>query len=437
MNVLAIAPHFPPLRIGGVETYTKGVVEELHARGHRVSVAVVEDVTRSTADDCTAVCDATAGYVVHRLTLGVDGRRSFALMTGHAGAEAWFTRYLRADAPDVVHVHSGYLLGHPAMAAARHQAIPYVVTLHDYWFACPRITRLTSRGTLCSGPEGAGKCTACLLGERRRFRWADRALGGALTPGVRWAVDRALPIANRTSSEVARRQDRLVRDLKGAACVIAPTRFVAESVGSIGFAPEQVRVSPHGLARLPVLPRVAGDGFRIRYIGQIAPHKGVELAVEAVRANRDPSLRLAIHGPLTPYPAYVAQLRAQAGNDGRITFDGPYDRDGLPAILAATEVVVVPSVCHEVAGIVIMEAHAAGVPVVASRLGGIPEVIRDGVDGLLFDPFSPGDLQRQLGRVMSEPGLLDRLRAGARPPRSLADDVDGLVGLFQAAAGRA
>ena len=89
-----------------------------------------------------------------------------------------------------------------------------------------------------------------------------------------------------------------------------------------------------------------------------------------------------------------------------------------------------PSVWHEVAALVIQEAQAAGVPVVASALGGSPELIADGVDGLLFDPAEPGALGRQLARLLDEPGLLARLEAAAPRPRTTDEEVTALLALY-------
>ncbi|MGD9904514.1 MAG: glycosyltransferase [Vicinamibacterales bacterium] len=434
MNVLVVAPHYPPMRIGGVEAYTQAVVDGLHTRGHAVNVVAVEQIADGSA--CAAVIDERGGVAVHRLTLGVGGGHRLDLMWEHAAAEAWLIAHMHATTPQALHLHSGYLLGGPAMSAARRCRIPYVVTLHDYWFSCPRITRLDAAGHICSGPEGVGKCTWCLVADSRRVRWPDVALFGAPGVLVRGAVDAGVPVAGATAAAVAARQRALAEGLLAAAAIIAPTQFVANAVESIGVPARRVVVSPHGLPPMQVKPRVAGDGFRIRYIGQVVPHKGVHLLVDAVRAMGADDVSLTVHGPLTPRPDYVANLRARAGNDRRIVFAGPYTREELPEILAGTDLLVVPSIWHEVAGIVIMEAHAAGVPVLASRLGGIPEVLRDEIDGVLFDPFTDGDLARALARLLGDPSLMARLRAGTRPPRTNDDDVDALVTLLHGVVGR-
>ena len=170
--------------------------------------------------------------------------------------------------------------------------------------------------------------------------------------------------------------------------------------------------------------------FGSSFIGQLAPHKGVHLLVAAVRALRNRPITLDIHGPLTPYPDYVATLRGLAGDDARDHVPWPVSPGGAAELFAATDAVVVPSVWHEVAALVIQEAQAAGVPVVASALGGSPELIADGADGLLFDPANPGALGRQLARLLDEPGLLERLEAAAPHARTTDEEVTALLAIY-------
>ena len=126
---------------------------------------------------------------------------------------------------------------------------------------------------------------------------------------------------------------------------------------------------------MPAMPRRrqrAGAGLRLSFIGQLAPHKGVHLLVAAVRALPDRPITLDIHGPLTPYPEYVATLRGAGRRRRPHHVPWPVSPGGAARAVRGTDAVVVPSVWHEVAAMVIQEAQAAGVPVVASALGDRP-----------------------------------------------------------------
>jgi glycosyltransferase involved in cell wall biosynthesis len=429
MHVLVVSPHLPPSHVGGVEVYSQHLMRGYRARGHRVQGAAVERVASGPTEACEVTTDVSDGYPTHRLSLTLQSAQPFPLLADHAPAQAWFETLLRETSPDVVHVQSGYLLGAPALAAAQRTRTPAVLTLHDYWFACPRVTLRHPSGEICSGPERAAKCAWCLSADQRRHRVLDSVTGGALSRGR----DRSLlwrGLVGGPVEAVTARQQVLGARLRSAAAVLAPTRFVAAQVAAgTGYPLDAIRLSRYGMPPIARVARPPGPPLRVAFIGQLAPHKGVHLAIEAVRALAARPITLDVYGPLTPYPDYVAQLRSLAGDDPRIAFRGPYRHEALAEVFAGTDVVVVPSVWHEVAAIVIQEAQAAGVPVMASTLGGSPELIRDGVDGLLFDPRRAGDLARQIGRLLDEPGLLQRLAAAVPRVRSAADEIDAMLAL--------
>ena len=428
MNLLVVAPHFPPSHVGGVEAYTKMLADRMHAEGHRVSVIAVHALAGGAEDGCDAVVDTSFGYDVHRLTLTLAAGQAFPLRWAHAPGRRAVDAVLARTAADVLHVHSGYLLGAPALAASAARGVPAVLTLHDYWFSCPRITLQQPGGGVCTGPEGEAKCAACLVADQRRVQSIGRAVGAGRAASWLGQGNRAL---------VADRQRGLSALLQGVAAVLAPTRFVAAQNAVAGVPAARVQLSRYGFTAMPRLPRTDGGGIlRLAFIGQLAPHKGVHLAIAAVRSLPGAPLRLDIHGPLDPHPAYVARLRELAGGDARIVFHGPYTRDRLPVVLQHADAVVVPSVWHEVAALVIQEAQAAALPVIGTRLGGTPELVTHDVDGLLFDPVVDGALAAQLQRLLDEPGLRDRLAANAPPPRTSDDEIAALLGLYAQVARR-
>jgi glycosyltransferase involved in cell wall biosynthesis len=123
-------------------------------------------------------------------------------------------------------------------------------------------------------------------------------------------------------------------------------------------------------------------------------------------------------------PRLLGPLLAAAARDPRIAVLPPYERAELPRVLGEIDVLVVPSTWHENAPFVVLEARAAGLPVLASRFGGLTEVVDDGADGELFAPGDVSDLAQRLQRLLDEPERLQRYRAAVRPPKSLAQAVD-------------
>ena len=274
--------------------------------GHRVHGAAVEHVT-SGVDACTAVTDDADGYPTHRLTLSLPPSRPFPLLAGHPAAEAWFARLLGETTPDVVHVQSGYLLGAPAMAAARRAGIPVVLTLHDYWFACPRVTLRHPAGEICSGPERPVQVRlvphvrpAALPAARSPQRWRHDAWPGSLATVARWR-------------SAGRSTRWCIASTSWPTCCAAPRWSWRRRASSPRRWPPAPAIRSRRFAsaatacrRSSASGRAPGATLRLAFIGQLAPHKGVHLAVAAVRALPDRPITLDVYGPLTPYPEYVA-----------------------------------------------------------------------------------------------------------------------------------
>jgi glycosyltransferase involved in cell wall biosynthesis len=160
------------------------------------------------------------------------------------------------------------------------------------------------------------------------------------------------------------------------------------------------------------------------YVGRITPHKGIDVLIRALPPGR----RLVVagsegHDPRPPESGYPDLLRRLV--DGRdVVFSGPVHEDELPTLLANAAVVVLPSVdrtCYgrrvevpELLGLTLLEAMASGTPVIASGVGGVPEVVDDGVTGFLVEPGDADQLRDRLEEVTASPASIARMGAAAR-----------------------
>jgi glycosyltransferase involved in cell wall biosynthesis len=205
-----------------------------------------------------------------------------------------------------------------------------------------------------------------------------------------------------------------------------------DEMARAGFPIERIDLLRYGVEPRPAAPPRPADGvtLRVGFLGQIAPHKGVHVIVEAMRRLPTASIELVVHGPLTRDVPYVDSLRRLAGDDPRILFPGPIGHDELDAFLARIDILAVPSVWYENSPFVIHEARAAGLPVLASKLGGMAELVEDGVDGLLATAGSVEAFASALGRLARERDLAARLRTGVRRPPTLDDETRALVAIY-------
>ena len=204
--------------------------------------------------------------------------------------------------------------------------------------------------------------------------------------------------------------------LRRADNVVVLTGRTAASLRADGVDPERIVTIPSGFdpslfagARGDVFPGVPRP--RIGYVGRLAPQKRAGLLVQAFgRMLQAAGLVVVGDGPDA---ARVRRLAASSARADRITLAGFVQHTAVPGVLASLDVLVLPSVYEEM-GSVLVEAMAAGLPVVASDVGGIPEVVRHGETGLLVPPGDVDALTAALDRLVADPELRARLAAGAR-----------------------
>jgi glycogen(starch) synthase len=151
---------------------------------------------------------------------------------------------------------------------------------------------------------------------------------------------------------------------------------------------------------------------RVLFVGRLAPQKGVRTLVAAAALLEDPSAQVLLVGDGPERPALERKAERISVGDC-VRFLGFFAHDRLPAAMAHADVLVLPSVYEEL-GTVLLEAMWAGLPIVASRTGGIPDVIEDGVNGLLVPPGEPEALARAIDRVLADRALAYRLSEGAQ-----------------------
>ena len=313
--------------------------------------------------------------------------------------------------PDVAHLHSllGFSMALPrALDAA---GVPSVYTSHNYWPICPRMYLFGPDLSLCGGPdEDGGNCAPCLGAAGRADLYAERLRAGRTMLGVH--VDRHLAVSRR------------VRDLFVGAGH-DPSR-----IHVLHQQPETVDALWASVgSRRPLVPTL-DRALRVGFIGSLYPHKGAHVLVQALQDFRPGEIEGHLFGG--GGERYVDALR-ELDSAGVVRFHGGYDPGDLPRLLGEVDVVCVPSVWEDCAPLVVAEALAARAPVVASRIGGIPDFVRDGETGFLVAHGDAAALAGSLRRFLENPRLLGRMQAAIEPARGFAAYLDELVRHYRGA----
>ena len=201
-------------------------------------------------------------------------------------------------------------------------------------------------------------------------------------------------------------------ELHRAAHVICPSRFLAELTAGWGVPAERVSVLPNPTPPLPQLPEWApGERPTLAFAGRLTAPKDLGVALAAVAACDGVTLRLAGEGDER---AALEARAAELGLDSRVEFLGALGRDEVLALFRAADAAILSSAWENFPHTVV-EALAVGTPVIATAVGGVPEVVTDGENGLLVPPGDPAALAAAIRRFFAEPELRGRLRSAAAP----------------------
>ncbi|NCC37719.1 MAG: glycosyl transferase family 1, partial [Chloroflexia bacterium] len=331
MKVLLAVHHFPPRYSAGAELYTFRLARWLIAHGHQAEVVCIETLDEARPAGVEAIQDSYEEVPVWRLHLGLRKAPSDWSYANPMVA-AWVKDYLKVWQPDLLHLQSGYLIGAGVLEAAHQCGVPSIVTLHDYWFLCPRITLLRSDGKVCTTPPtDPAECAWCLQQDQRRYRLPEQLSGGAA--GRTWIALNG----EAGRHEQAARRAYLRKALGLANLAIAPSQFLASMFRDL-VEPAQLQVVRLGINTkdLDSTPPPQGNPLHLAYIGQIAPHKGVHLIIEALRLlpHGERTIQLQIYGNLDQHPTYTQRLRNLIGKDARITLAGRFANGRIAEVLA-------------------------------------------------------------------------------------------------------
>ena len=424
MRLCFVVHQFFPYARSGTEQYCLAVAREARRRGDEVTILSLHWAHDRQHPPIELVEEPYDGFEVLRLShwRGLnpnDVLRDYE----NLHLDGWFQQALERIAPDAVHFFHLRQLGANLLDVARQRGCRTVVNLMDFWYLCPRFTLRTAQGELCEGPAAdADNCITCNFPGLREVTPHDgpAELRGGQPHRLRALLDR---------------KESLLERLRRVDAVIAPSRFLAGMFEKNGFSHPELHVVPYGLETGRVEPTEVArprSPLRLGFCGVLSPWKGPGVLVDAVR-QLDAPLTLTVHGDVDEpmFADYIQRVRGRAAGDDRVRFVGAYGADQTSSVFAEMDVLVVPSTWYENTPFVVLEAFAAGVPVIASDLGGLSEVVRDGENGLLFEAGSARALAAAIRRLVDEPDLYESLRP--TPPADIAGNYEAFAPLYRGA----
>jgi glycosyltransferase involved in cell wall biosynthesis len=386
--------------------YLRGGAERVMFNDMRALLdAGIEVVPFSAADPANVPTEYSQYF-----TRGVDIHATSPFRRLEAGCEAIHCRRTAADfgrfidqiQPDVVHFHNIYgRLTTSILPVTASRGIPAVLTVHDYKLVCPSYLML-NRGKPCSGCLDGGYYR-CVL---HRCHKQNLAASAVYTLEAYYA--------------------RLADCYGAVSKFLCPSRFVEMLLTRSGIATNRVLYHPNAVDPSAYAPSCQGE--YALYVGRLSHEKGLPTLLQAIAGTNIP-LRIAGTGPMEE------TVRAMAATNKSIVLEGHCEGDRLQSLYQSAAFVVVPSEWYENASMVVLEAFAYGKAVVATRIGGNPELVTDGETGLLVDCNAPDRLRMAVYNLWKD--RLAQIRMGYQA-RALVETklsqetrTESLIGIYE------
>ncbi|MEI2829307.1 glycosyltransferase family 4 protein [Pseudomonas mosselii] len=442
MKIAFFVHCFFPDHFYGTETYTLELAKNYAAWGHDVTVVTAifqgeapttELISRFEYEGIKVVC-------LDKNKIPHSRIKETYYQPEMRGV---LTELLTELNPDVVHVT--HLINHTSvlLEVTSALAIPTYATFTDFFGFCLNNKLEAADGALCAGPsKSRSNCVACYIKEAARANTGGW-MGYAKSPLAAKVIANSATVLRKlpglkhgpidgTIEDIARRPETLVslynHGYKGA---VAPTAFLKKAYLANG-----VEVPMHALwfgidiDRSAKPERPAEHLPTIGFIGQIAPHKGTDLLVDAFQRLPAGSAKLKIYGPAEQDPLYMQDLRSKAAG-GNVEFLGTFDKGDMVDILRDLDLLVIPSKWYENSPLVLLNALATHTPVLVSDVLGMTEFLEPGVNGLAFERGNATDLYKQLSKLVSQPELLYMMAKTTnyeRTPEMMARETFAIYG---------
>jgi glycosyltransferase involved in cell wall biosynthesis len=380
MNILMLAQFYAPV-VGGEERHVQDLSIELVKRGHTVTVATLQipGVPEFEVDEGVQIyriksTTQRAGWLYKQ-------ERSHHPPIADPEVSLALQRIIKREKPDIVHAHNWMLYSFLPLKML--SGLPLVVSLHDYSLICSQKRLMQFDTTLCSGPSLI-KCMDCSAHHYGSLKGRVTAMAQQLsTPLVRAAVDSFLPVSQATAIGNGLVENHLPFQ-------IIPN-FISDTTNPI-----QDDVNAY-LSQLPE------DGFLL-FVGDLSRDKGVDILARAYANlhNAPPLVLIGRRRPDTPsdLPKNVMVM-------------GSWPHAAVMEAYRRSSFSMLPSICPETFGIVVIEAMSMGRPVIASRIAGLADVINDGENGFLVPPGDVEALRESIQHLVDDPALRQRLGQGA------------------------
>lgn len=427
MKVFLCLHHFFPNVIGGTEVYTLNLASFLKRNGIEPVVVIPnfgkEVNIEYNYNDVRVICYAENSIEDRKMILG---------RSKPEGVES-FAELVRKEKPDLIHFHElapgrGFNVYH--VEKVKQLNIPALLTIHLSYYTCLKGTLIYNNEEKCDGRIMVSKCTECMYNEKNITGIKFTLLKSMSMLLYRLGID-STKMNNSFATAlgfpfiIESLKKTLQRLSKSTDRIIVLSNWYKKVLEKNGLPENGVQLIKQGIPGFNVSKKSnkgASLPVKIAYVGRISEQKGIHILIEAFDDLSPDAAELSIYGP-EPDIDFARKCRDRTNNKRNILWKGIIPTGEVKTVLSDYDILCHPSL-FEMSPLIIQEAFAAGIPVLASDIYGNAELIKDGENGWLFQFKNISDLNRKLNQLIKNPKEIDLVKKNIVAPNSF--DVVGM-----------
>lgn len=367
--------------------------------------------------------------------------------------EKLFIKYIKKIKPDVMHVNSRFGLPASIVEIASRHGIKVFNTIHTYGLLCQKRVMIDNNGKPCSGPSDLKKCVDCtepvkikkikftarientnknllkfLVNIKRKF--ARENNGNIEIPSKNFFISDYEK--TRIKEALKRRLNYMINLMNHRVAMnICVSTDVKRTLMRYGVNEDKILVQHIGSEIAENQKRAIRSLHRpivIGNIGGVGYYKGQHILLDAINKIKNNNFMLKIFGK---YEHDYVEKITEGKEKLPVEFLGWYKLEDLPGILQQIDIMVLPSICNDTAPQTIFESYSAGIPIIASNIGGFPDFIKDGVNGYLFRPGDSQDLVDKLDEILSNTEKIKSFAEKIPHLKTITENALELISLYE------
>lgn len=431
MRIIHVPYTYYPSAIGGAEVYVESLSNKLLEYGYRPIIVVPSNCYSRYSHK---------NKEIRKFRIDPDKSRYFDF-TDHI-AESHFEQIVKSTSPDLIHIHNSILrVANPILSTAKKYNVPVVFTLHVPNITCFKGSLLKWGNENCNGTININTCTACTLNKHSVPVSIARLV--STMPGFISGICDIFNLRGgiwtglRMKQLVKKRKNTLLKFASDVDILITQNEWSHNLLLNNGIPEQKIKKVRVGIDqnRTNTTNNKTGtrekNTLRLVYMGRMDPNKGIDVLLKSLKLIPDADLTLDIYGiPSIRAREYEASIRNMAANDKRISFKQPVENKKVVRTIKNYDFLVVPSQYFETSPLVILEAFAAGLPVIGSDLPSIKERISDRFNGLLVIRNSVNDWAKTLKSVSENRYIASSLSKNVTPPKTIEELAMEMIKIY-------